>query len=626
MTGRVVAEGGEMKLRPYQQKWLKRIFAAEGRVLVVGPTGAGKTVVAAALIRKARKEGKRVLFLAHRRDLVNQCVTRLHSVGIARVGVIMAGCPADPDADVQVASIQTYARRQAQQFDIVFIDEAHHATAKSYRKVIEDNQDAQLYGLTATPVRLDGKPLNDLFDSVAQSEFAPALIEQGALAKVRVWSHPAPDLSGVKRVGGDYDRNELGRRMKHKSIGDVVEHWELRAERRPAVCFAVNVEHAKRVVAEFRKRGYSAGLVVADTPIDERARVISGLSTGETNVVVTVEVLTEGWDCPDAACCIMLRPTMSEALCRQMMGRALRPTSKWPHSVILDHVGNTIRRVRILPDEARDWSDALDPKKPREPGGEARTKECPDCGNSAWFGARTCGFCEHVFWVHEPPAEVSGWLEELTRDVRQEVVEWMRAGNGTSYDAERLFGVNNTTVGKWCKAAGIKLVNPLYKSDELRKKVVAWVRAGNGSAYEAAKLFGMDHSTVCDWCAVANIKLVNPLYKSDEFRKKVVDWIRAGNGNATEAGKLFGVSSSAITNWCQDAGIKLVNRRYKSDELRRDVLNWIRAGNGSMKKAARLFGVSRDTIRKWCKAAGFTCSGKNPNVTWTAPENWSNAA
>lgn len=588
-----------MKLRPYQTKWLKRIFSAKGRVLVVGPTGAGKTVVAAALIRKARKEGKRVLFLAHRRDLVNQCVARLHAVGIKRVGVIMAGCPVDPDADVQVASIQTYVRRQAQQFDIVFIDEAHHATAKSYRKVIEDNQDAQLYGLTATPVRLDGKPLNDLFDSIAQSEFAPALIEQGALAKVRVWSHPAPNLSGVKRVGGDYDRNELGRRMKHKSIGDVVDHWELRAECRPAVCFTVNQEHAKRVVAVFRKRGYKAGLVIADTPIDERARIIAGLSTGETNVVVTVEVLTEGWDCPDAACCIMLRPTLSEALCRQMMGRALRPTSKWPYSVILDHVGNTKRRNRILPDEARDWSDALDPKKPRGPGGEPRTKECPDCGNSAWFGARTCEFCDHVFWVHEPPAEVSGWLEELTRDVQAEAVEMVR--NGASYkQAARTLGVADSSIRRWCNGECLSghatIAVAVNKRDDGVRRVV------NGEPISrVANDIGVARKTLRGWVGGAAIAIPKRI---DSRIDLALEMVRTGTSIAMTA-KSVGVSQMTVSRWCSFAGVKsrFTGEVRKSFNPRKiEAVTRVRSGE-SQASVARDLGVSPLTVWHWVHAA-----------------------
>lgn len=607
-----------MKLRPYQTKWLRRVYAATGRVLIVGPTGAGKTVIAASVIRKAHKEGKRVLFLAHRRELVTQCVTRLHAAGVTSVGVIMAGAEPNPDAMVQVASIQTYARRDAQAFDVVFIDEAHHATAASYRKVIEDNPDAQLYGMTATPIRLDGKPLSDLFDSIAQSEFAPALIEQGALAKVRVWSHPAPDLRGVKRVGGDYDRAELGKRVKRKSVGDVIDHWVKFAECRPAVCFAVNVEHAKRAVAAFRKRGYRAGLVVADTPLDERARVISGLSTGETQVVVTVEVLTEGWDCPDAACCIMLRPTMSETLCRQMMGRAMRPTSKWPHSVILDHVGNTTRRQPIHPGEARDWSEALEPKERREPGnGETRLKECPDCSSSVWFGARTCAFCDHVFWEREPPEEVTGWLQEVTRDVLAEAIGAYKAGK-TTYEIGATLGVSATTVSNWLKTANVATRSSAKGTDELRA-MARELYAAKKTTTEIGKILGVSNRTIRDWLKASGIKTRHAKRIPDDLKQKVIDWTRKC-GDLNEAARRFGISKTTLSGWCKAAGVATRDRRRKSNDIKQKAVAWVRK-HGSAIEAARHFAVSSGSVKNWCKAAGFKCTERGPNGRWIPPKD-----
>ncbi len=605
-----------MKLRPYQTKWLRRVYAASGRVLIVGPTGAGKTVVAAAVIRKAHKEGKRVLFLAHRRDLVNQCVTRLHAAGINRVGVIMAGQPMDPDASVQVASIQTYTRREAQAFDVVFIDEAHHATAASYRKVIDDNPDAQLYGMTATPIRLDGKPLSDLFDSIAQSEFAPALIEQGALAKVRVWSHPAPDLSGVKRVGGDYDRTELGKRVKRKSIGDVIDHWVKFAECRPAVCFAVNVEHAKRVAAAFRRRGYTAGLVVAETPIEERARVIAGLSTSETNVVVTVEVLTEGWDCPDAACCIMLRPTMSETLCRQMMGRAMRPTPKWPYSVILDHVGNTTRRQPISPSDARDWADALEPREVRSGNGETRLKECPECKSSVWLGARTCAFCNHVFWQHEPPEEVTGWLSEVTRDVRAWAIEQVIGGVTKPEVASRL-GIHVSTVKKWCRDAGLPSKSAYFrKSDTVRLRAIEIMRSGGTMSY-ARKITGVSKCTISRWHGEAGLNVERR--DMDLVRSAVAEVV--GGSSTIAVAKTYGVNPGTIGKWCHELGIAPNNPRHRTLNTKTEALTLI-ADGASTHHVAEVQRVDKTTVQKWCHRAGFVFEGYGRGGRWIPPKDW----
>lgn len=453
-----------MKLRPYQKKWLQRIRKAPGRVLVVGPTGAGKTVVAVSLIGEARLKRKRVLFLAHRTELVNQCVSRLRDAGIEDVGVIQADTTPDPGQPVQVASVQTLARRPELMtgYDVVIIDEAHHATSPTYRKILDVNDGAKVYGLTATPRRLDGKPLSDLFDSVAQSEPVSKLIEIGALNHPRVFSVSA-DLVDIKTRGGDYAREDLSRAFNtNQLLGDAVAHWERFAEGRPTVVYSVDVAHAEATVARFRAAGHRAQLITGETPGDERATILRGLNTGDVQIVVNVEVLTEGWDCPDVSCAVILRPTMSETLAFQMAGRAMRRNPKWPHAIILDHAGNYI--LHGLPSEDRDYSDVLTEgqvSQRRHGDNAARSKSCPECGSEVSFGSRVCGFCEHEFWIAGPPPEAEGWLVEVSASkrgksdaVRNDALRRLLDGENAN-DIATEIGASQSAIWTWAKNAGL---------------------------------------------------------------------------------------------------------------------------------------------------------------------------
>ncbi len=390
-----------VELRPYQLEAVDRARSAftptVRRVLLVAPTGGGKTVIAAHIIEAAHRLGKRVVFFAHRRELIGQTYEKLLDAGVpsARLGVMMGKDPrTNPTAPVQIASISTWSRRELKPAaDLVFIDECHRATAKTYRKAAEHYASAALLGMTATPYRANGQGLGDVFQEMVVVTTPRALIEDGYLVEPRVFSAPSgslPDLSGIRVRGGDYDEAELAAAVNTGGlVGGIVAHWEKHAEGRRTVAFAVNVAHSKAIVDAFIVAGIRAEHLDAMTPTAERAAILRRLASGETTVLSNCSVLCEGWDMPAVKVAILARPTKSMGLYLQQGGRILRP---WEGvgALILDHAGNAMKHG--LPQDDREFS--LESKVSKK--GDALTKECPECCAIVPRGLHVCE-CGHEF-------------------------------------------------------------------------------------------------------------------------------------------------------------------------------------------------------------------------------------
>jgi len=389
-----------MDLRPYQIETVEAAMQHK-KPLVVLPTGAGKTVVAAEIIRRA--ENKHVLFLAHRRELIHQACDKLAAFDI-KVGTILAGEKLNHMRRVQIASVQTLWSRCFRRNNdlppagIVVIDEAHHVPARTYQKIVEQYPDAQIFGLTATPCRKDGRGLGGTFDHLVEGPQVEQLIADGHLVRTRVFAPSAPDLKGVQTRGGDYVVKQLERRVDlPQLVGDIVTHWHRLAERRKTVCFATSVAHSIHIKDEFVESGVRAEHIDGKTPKDERDEILARLSRGDLELVTNCMVLTEGWDQPDVSCAIMARPTKSAGLYRQMMGRILRPAEGKTDALILDHAGAVFQHGFV--EDPVIWT--LDPDlKAETPAQEARSahaerelltcsecsavrtagKPCPECG------------------------------------------------------------------------------------------------------------------------------------------------------------------------------------------------------------------------------------------------------
>lgn len=400
-----------MLLRPYQLDVLdecrRTVAAGQRRLIIVAPTGSGKTVIAASLIHDAAKAGNSVVVLAHRREIIAQTVSKLHDQGI-ECGVVQDGFGSRSYEPVQVASVQTLwsraMRRRSMPLppaDMFIIDECHHAPAETYSKIVGKYPDAVLVGLTATPCRGDGRGLGGIFDAIVYCPQVADLIVQGHLVKTKTYAPVDPNLKGVKVEKGDYVIGQLAERMDTDAlVGDICTHWHKYGERRKTVVFAVNVQHSLHIRDEFIKSEVRAEHIDGSTPKRERDAVLARLACGQTELVTNCMVLTEGWDLPAIGCCILARPTRKMGLYRQMIGRVLRPADGKPDAIVLDHSGAVFRHGFV--EDRIEWT--LDPDKGAAKnrvhakrvadGYRSRMIECTECGAVRITGnpCNACGF------------------------------------------------------------------------------------------------------------------------------------------------------------------------------------------------------------------------------------------
>jgi DNA repair protein RadD len=408
------------ELRPYQASVIAEfnnaVVAGQQRIILVAPTGAGKTVIASSIIGAARAAHRNVVMLAHRREIIAQTSAKLLAGGIMH-GIIQAGFSPRPLEAVQVASVATLWQRairtdrmEMPPADLLVIDECHHCPAQTYRKIIDAYPDAVLLGLTATPCRGDGRGLGGIFDTIIECPQVAELIEQRFLVKTRVYAPTDPDLSGVRVQAGDYVETQLADRMdKPKLIGDIVTTWHKYGERRKTVCFAVNVSHSVHLRDEFIRSGVRAEHIDGGTPKAERDETLLRLANGEIELVTNCMVLTEGWDMPEVGCAILARPTRKMGLYRQLIGRVLRPAPGKSDAIVLDHSGAVFRHG--FAEDAVEWT--LDPDRHAasaehavrcEPGSSSRVLECSQCGALRVAGEA----CQHCgFLPQRPPRAIA---------------------------------------------------------------------------------------------------------------------------------------------------------------------------------------------------------------------------
>lgn len=382
-----------LNLRDYQQSAVDRIIdALEQRPILVAPTGSGKTVMGTALVERVDVP---TLWLAHRKELIEQAADRLIGHGL-HVGVVMAGERDNAFASTRVASIHTLTRRSRQAWPdakLIIIDECHHATADTYRRVLDRYPAAHVVGLTATPFRLDGRGLGDLFGQLVVAAHTDALCEAGVLHAPRVFASRWPDLRDVKTLAGDYRLHDLAERSNTvELIGDIVATWQQRAAHARTVAFAVDTQHSQAIVAAFRDAGVPAEHLEGATPRDQRNTILARLRTGQTRVVSNCMVLTEGWDLPALECAIVARPTASLNLHLQMIGRVMRASEGKGGAIVLDHAGNhhvhgpVTRRLEYSLDASRPTSVSVgEPLDLRRCGRccllhEPSLNRCPECG------------------------------------------------------------------------------------------------------------------------------------------------------------------------------------------------------------------------------------------------------
>jgi DNA repair protein RadD len=385
------------------------------RILLVSPTGSGKSFIFAWMMLAAIAKGLKVLAVVNRRELCKDLSRRLFRLGVMH-GVIMGDHPSRPWLTVQVASIDTLHRRSnVPPADLIFLDEAHFSISPIWSKVVERYPDVPLIGGTATPCRADGRGLGDLYNAMVLCPGTAELTELGHLAPARVFAPAEIDLTGVKTTAGDYNQKDLAKAVdRSKLVGDIVEHWQRLASGRPTVVFAVNVEHSKHIRDQFIAAGITAQHVDANTPDGERDQLWSDLASGAVQVCTSVGVISYGWDVPAVSCAILARPTKSLALYLQQIGRVLRTAPGKTEALVLDHAGCVLEHG--LPDEERDWSLAGAKRKPKEVDRAAlAVRMCLTCWCAFSSRLQACPACGAVYQRKvEPIKTVAGELQEVT--------------------------------------------------------------------------------------------------------------------------------------------------------------------------------------------------------------------
>lgn len=346
-------------LRPYQSAIKNSVYDSLGsmrRVMMQLPTGAGKTQIFADIIRDEHESNKRVLLLVHRKELIDQAARKLFSMQVP-YGVIAAGYTPSPSQWVQIASVQTAIRRQLpMQFDLIIIDEAHHALATSYREILAQYPDAKVLGVTATPCRTNGLGFESDFDALVCGPSVMDLIRDGYLVAPDLFASPLRvDLGGVKLTGGDYNEAALADVLDQEHlVGAIVEEWNRRAKGLRTVVFAITIAHSQHIVDAYLSAGITAAHVDGSTPREERDRILKQFAQGEITVLSNVGIVTEGFDVPEIECVQLCRPTKSLSLYLQMVGRGLRPAEGKDSAIILDHSNCVFEHG--FPQENREWT------------------------------------------------------------------------------------------------------------------------------------------------------------------------------------------------------------------------------------------------------------------------------
>ena len=395
-----------MELRPYQLDLFKKTQSAfaQGyrRPLVVAPCGAGKSYLFAEMVRKTKGEA---LVLTHRQELKEQHERLFRNLGIE---------------NARVSMILTEANRLGQYPTpaLIVTDEAHLSRSNSWMRVLE-HYNTWTVGFTATPVRLDGKPLGDVYSTLIEGVDVRWLIDHQNLAPYEYYAPTLVETDGLRTVAGDYVVSDLEKLMNERAIyGDVIETYRRFASGERSIAYCVSVGHAESTASAFNSAGIRSESISAGTPAGRRKEILENFRRGEITVLCNVGIISEGVSIDEVTCCMLLRPTESVALGIQQMMRCMRYL---PGKVakIIDFVGNYTRIG--LPDDDREWSlgEPLKRKQRTDGNGDFYIRTCPKC-YKAFQTAPACPYCDYTYPLH--PREIKAHEEiELKRITAEEM-------------------------------------------------------------------------------------------------------------------------------------------------------------------------------------------------------------
>ena len=428
-----------IQLFPDQSELIERVRGSMRRhksTLLQASTGSGKTIMGSYMIQSAVAKGSRCIFMVPRRELLKQTAKTMDNYGIP-YGYVAAGYPVNPFARVHLATSGTLSRRldNAPKSDILFVDECHFG-GDEIDRVIAWYRAAGTWviGLSATPLKTNGKPMGDWFDDMVCGPSVKWLIDNKRLSDYRLFAPHRPDLSAVKSSGGDYNKSQLDDLMTSDSvlIGNAVNHYKTHAIGKINIAFGTSVKHAEMIAQSYRDAGIPAAHVSGDMKDDEITRRVKALARREILSLSNCSLMAFGFDLSAAAgmdvtieCMSDLAPTKSLPWQMQKNGRVLR--MKDEPAYIFDHAGNIDRHG--LPDDDREWTlEGRDKKK----GGEKTdpTRQCSSC----YFVHRPSPVCPHCGNVYpvvgRSVEEIEGELLEVDRDAKRLEAKIVRQEQG----------------------------------------------------------------------------------------------------------------------------------------------------------------------------------------------------
>lgn len=400
-----------MELRPYQKDLVNKIRQAicEGchRVCAVLGCGGGKSVIIATIAKAATDKGNRVLFLVHRKELVNQIKRTMDRQGVnpflCSVSMVQT-----------VSRMKTLARTTPP--SLIIVDEAHHALAAGYLRIFDYFPQATVVGFTATPQRMGTGGLGKVFQQLAESVSTKWLIQNHYLAPYHLYSVPLTDVKGIRTSHGDYDQKEIVKLMDKGTIfGGTVASWLQQAKGKKTIVYCASIKTSRATAEAFQSHGIPAAHLDGETPKAERDRIVQEFREGKILVLCNVDLFGEGFDVPDCEAVQLLRPTKSLILFIQQAMRPMRinPADPNKEAIILDHVGNYTRHG--FPDDDHDWSLAEKKKKKKA---ETTTRQCPICYHvfipAPGLGQIKCPFCGHLFEDERAPRAEQEELDGVT--------------------------------------------------------------------------------------------------------------------------------------------------------------------------------------------------------------------
>lgn len=405
------------KLRDYQETDIKRLrsaFLEKDSIIYNLPTGGGKTASTSYMLKSLAQQGKRGWFICHRKELLEQASSAFSKQGIQH-GLIGGNNKFNPHEKIQVCSVLSLLNKidELPQPDFIIWDECHHIAAISWDKIFKKTAGAKHLGLSATPIRLDGKGLDNYFQEIIRGLSMKELISQGYLCPYKIYAPSIPDLTRLGKIKGEFNESQLNSIIKQSFIfGDIIKHWKIHAINKRTAIFCSSVEHSKEIASEFSKLGIIASHLDSSTPAAQRSKIISDFENGKIQVLTNVDLISEGFDLPAIECVILLRPTMSLGLYLQQVGRALRPSPNKREAIILDHTGNSLRHG--LPDANRYWS--LEGKVIIDNQNESKGRVCEKCNAVFSYTKKICECGEIIKIKTKEITYLDGSLIEVEND------------------------------------------------------------------------------------------------------------------------------------------------------------------------------------------------------------------